>query len=175
MKARLGSLEITVVKGDISKSQADAIVNAANSHLWMGAGVAGAIKRRGGTIIEEEAMVKGPIDPGQAVITSGGKLKAKFVVHCAGMPPSGKATAENVAASVEQGLELADEKGVDSIAVPAIGSGVGGLSYEESTSAILEGISNFEGRSDSLKKIILVACGDDAKEVFEQQISSLEQ
>lgn len=175
MRRKLGSLEISVVKGDISESEADAIVNAANSHLWMGAGVAGAIKRRGGTIIEEEAMAKGPINPGQAVITSGGKLKASFVVHCAGMPPSGKATAENVASSVEQGLELADKKKVTSIAIPAIGAGVGGLNYDESTSAILEGVSRFEDRSESLEEIILVAYGDDAKEVFEKYVKSLEQ
>ncbi|MFO7836728.1 MAG: macro domain-containing protein [Candidatus Thorarchaeota archaeon] len=175
MKRILGSLEISVVKGDISESDADAIVNAANSRLWMGAGVAGAIKRRGGTIIEEEAMVKGPINPGEAVITSGGKLKAKNVVHCAGMAPNRKATTEYVADSVKAGLELADTKGAQTIAIPAIGAGVGGLDYEQSASAILEGISEFASEAESLKKIILVAYSDDAKEVFEQQIEHLEQ
>ena len=82
-----GPLRLHIVEGDITTSRAEAIVNAANSELWMGAGVAGAIKARGGQEIEREAMALGPISPGQAVITSGGRLPAKHVIHAAAMGP----------------------------------------------------------------------------------------
>ncbi|HXX59251.1 MAG TPA: macro domain-containing protein, partial [Dehalococcoidales bacterium] len=73
--------EIHVYLGDISNFEADALVNAANNHLWMGAGVAGALKRAGGQQIEEAAMRQGPVEIGQAVVTGAGHLKAKYVIH----------------------------------------------------------------------------------------------
>src|ERR671924_1880163 len=76
-----------VVQGDITEFTVDAIVNAANNHLWMGAGVAGAIKHRGGQIIEDEAVRQGPIPVGEAVVTGGGSLKARYVIHAAAMGP----------------------------------------------------------------------------------------
>src|SRR5256885_16286210 len=78
-------IRIDIVEGDISAQDTDAIVNAANNHFWMGAGVAGAIKRRGGEAIEAEAMRQGPVEPGECVITSGGRLAATHVIHAAVM------------------------------------------------------------------------------------------
>ena len=77
-------MTITLQQSDITKVEVDAIVNAANNYLWMGAGVAGAIKQKGGKIIEEEAVSQGPIEVGDAVITSGGNLPVKYVIHAAG-------------------------------------------------------------------------------------------
>src|SRR5207248_11157324 len=80
---RQASLETE--RGDISQARVDAVVNAANNHLWMGAGVAGALKRAGGAEIEREAVAKGPVAIGEAVVTTGGELYAKYVIHAAGL------------------------------------------------------------------------------------------
>ncbi|MGB3093303.1 MAG: macro domain-containing protein, partial [Candidatus Zixiibacteriota bacterium] len=85
MQKKLGRIEIKLVQGDITEQEIDAVVNAANNHLWMGVGVAGAIKRKGGIEIEREAMSKGPIPVGEAVVTKAGSLKAKYVIHAAVM------------------------------------------------------------------------------------------
>src|SRR5512143_2233224 len=81
----IGRLRLTVVLGDIAEQATDAVVNAANNHLWMGAGVAGAIKARGGEEIERDAMKLGPIEPGEAVTTTAGRLKARYCIHAAAM------------------------------------------------------------------------------------------
>ena len=125
---KVGRATVDLVQGDIADLDVDAIVNAANNALWMGAGVAGAIKRKGGTVIEEEAVAQGPIQIGEAVVTSGGALKARHVVHAAGMGQDLKTDADKVAASTRSSLQRAEEKGIRSIAFPAIGTGVGGLS-----------------------------------------------
>ena len=125
---KVGQATVDLVQGDIADLEVDAIVNAANNALWMGAGVAGAIKRKGGAVIEEEAVAQGPIPVGEAVVTSGGALKARYVVHAAGMGQDLKTDADKVAASTRNSLVRAEEKGIRSIAFPAIGTGVGGLS-----------------------------------------------
>ena len=78
-------MELEVVEGDITELDVDAVANAANNELWMGAGVAGAIKRAGGSEIEREAVAQAPIAVGQAIATGGGNLRAKHVVHAAVM------------------------------------------------------------------------------------------
>src|SRR5215813_8173863 len=81
----VGETSIETQQGDISQAAVDAVVNAANNHLWMGAGVAGALKRAGGSEVEREAVAKGPVEIGEAVVTSGGALPAKYVIHAAVM------------------------------------------------------------------------------------------
>ena len=125
---RVGRATVETVQGDITEMDVDAIVNAANNYLWMGAGVAGAIKRKGGESIEEEAVSQGPVPVGSAVVTSGGALKARHVIHAAGMGQDLKTDADKVAAATLSSLIVAGEHGIASIAFPAIGSGVGGLS-----------------------------------------------
>ena len=85
MEIMIGSAIISILQGDITAVEADAIVNAANNRLWMGGGVAGAIKRKGGKSIEDEAVRLGPIPIGEAVATTAGNLNAKYVIHAAGM------------------------------------------------------------------------------------------
>jgi O-acetyl-ADP-ribose deacetylase (regulator of RNase III) len=165
---QIGEVIIRAHQGDITDLHVDAIVNAANSDLWMGSGVAGAIKMKGGYKIEEEAMALGPISPGQAVITSGGFLDAKYVIHCAGMPPGGDAKIEFVSLSVEMGLNLAKMKKLKTVAIPAIGAGVGGLSYHDSWSAILESLSKVVIKAESLESILLVTHGLEAFEELTQ-------
>ncbi len=158
----IGGIRIRVIQGDITDLEVDAIVNAANSDLWMGSGVAGAIKRRGGEEIEKEAMAQGPIRPGEAVATTAGRLPAKRVIHCAGMPPGGRARTEYVRSSVKMALELAAAEGLSTVAFPAIGAGVGGLGTDESTRAILEGVAAASRTVSNVREVILVGYSDRA-------------
>ena len=106
-------MQLDVVEGDIAELEVDAIANAANNQLWMGAGVAGAIKRAGGSEIEAEAMAQGPIEVGEAVATSGGSLHASHVIHGAVMGQDLRTNADLVARTTRRVLEVADELGVD--------------------------------------------------------------
>lgn len=127
---KIGRLQLTVTRGDITEQPTDAIVNAANNHLWMGAGVAGAIKARGGADIEREAMKLGPIEPGQAVTTSAGRLKARYCIHAAAMGQDLAPSADLLAKATRSALAEAARLNVDSVALPALGTGVGGFPVE---------------------------------------------
>lgn len=118
---------ISVVKGDITGLKVDAIVNAANSHLWMGSGVAGAIKRKGGQAIEDEAVAKGPIPVGEAVATGAGALAARYVIHAAAMGQDLITDEFKVQNATRNALRRARELGIGSVAFPALGTGVGGF------------------------------------------------
>lgn len=120
-------MQIEVVQGDITKMAVDAIVNAANNHFWMGAGVAGAIKRAGGVEIEQEAMAKGPAPVGEAIVTSAGRLPAKWVIHAAAMGQDLQTDAQKIRAATLNSLRRAEEIGARSVAFPALGTGVGGF------------------------------------------------
>ena len=156
MEKRIGDVLVKTYMGDITELAVDAIANAANSDLWMGSGVAGAIKSKGGQQIEDEALSMGPIRPGEAVMTTAGALPSKYVIHCAGMPPGGKATYWKVLSSVQVALNIASSHNLSSVAFPAIGAGVGGLSEEESAKAIVEGIAYYAKSAQSVKEITLV-------------------
>ncbi len=124
---RIGRKCLVLSQGDITECDADAVVNAANNHLWMGAGVAGAIKRKGGASIESEAVAQGPIPVGEAVITGAGFLRARHVIHAAGMGQDLRTSEDDVEACTAASLRRAEENALSSIAFPAIGTGVGGL------------------------------------------------
>ncbi len=124
-------MQIEVVEGDITALEVDAIANAANDRLWMGGGVAGAIKRAGGTEIENEATAKGPIPLGTAVETGAGRLPIRYVIHGAVMGQDLQTTADLVAQTTRSCLALADELGAETLALPAFGTGVGGFPLEE--------------------------------------------
>ncbi len=120
-------LTLEVVDDDIAAQTTDAIVNAANNAFWMGSGVAGAIKSRGGKSIEDEAMAQGPVEPGQCVLTSAGRLKAKYVIHAAVMGQDLQTSATLIETATRNTLQLAESGGLASIAFPAFGTGVGGF------------------------------------------------
>src|SRR5918992_207088 len=124
-------MELEVVDGDITALDVDAIANAAKNVLWMGAGVAGAIKRAGGEEIEREAVSKGPIEVGDAVATGAGRLHAKHVIHGAVMGQDLETNADLVRRTTRRCLEVAEEVGAESLAFPAFGTGVGGLPFDE--------------------------------------------
>jgi len=117
--------KIVLIQGDITDSETDAIVNAANNHLWMGSGVAGAIKGKGGVEIEKEAMSKGPIPVGEAVVTSAGNLKAKYVIHAVVMSQDLQTNEKYIRTATLNSLKRAEELKLSSIAFPALGTGVG--------------------------------------------------
>ncbi|HYM65767.1 MAG TPA: macro domain-containing protein [Patescibacteria group bacterium] len=105
----------------------DAIVNAANNDLVLGGGVAGAIRRRGGPAIQAECDAHGPIEVGQAAITSGGALRARHVIHAASMRLGGGTTARSLRSAMDEAFRLARENGIRSIAIPAVGTGIAGF------------------------------------------------
>src|SRR5205807_664283 len=121
---RIGDIDITLKQGDITDEAADAIVNAANNELVLGAGVAGAIAKRGGPSIQAECDAIGPINVGQAAVTGAGRLKAQYVLHAASMHLGGRTTPEALRSSIDSCLALAAERGIRSLAVPAVGTGI---------------------------------------------------
>lgn len=123
----IGAATLDVVQGDITMQAVDAIVNAANDHLWMGGGVAGAIKRRGGVAIEKEAMAQAPIPIGTCVLTSAGELPATRVIHAAVMGQDLHTNADSIARATAEVLRMADYEEMRSVALPAFGTGVGGF------------------------------------------------
>ncbi|MER3409256.1 MAG: hypothetical protein C4306_03930 [Thermoleophilia bacterium] len=160
----MAALELEVVEGDITALEVDAIANAANNRLWMGAGVAGAIKRAGGDEIEREAVAKGPIQVGDAVATGAGRLKARYVIHGAVMGQDLRTSAELIERTTRRCLEVADELGCSSIALPAFGTGVGGFPIEECARIMVAVARSFQ--PTSLRKAIFAVLGAEAAQAF---------
>ena len=157
-------MKLEVVEGDIAAIAVDAVANAANNHLWMGAGVAGAIKRAGGEEIEQEAMAQGPIEVGDAVATGAGRLPARWVIHAAVMGQDLRTDAELVRRTTRSCLELADELGLESLALPAFGTGVGGFPLEECARIMIGETRAFPARS--LGRVVFAVFGPEAERTF---------
>jgi O-acetyl-ADP-ribose deacetylase (regulator of RNase III) len=164
---KVGMGRIVLVEGDITLQQVDAIVNAANSSLQLGSGVAGAIRERGGPRVQAECDAHGPIEVGEAAITAAGDLAARFVVHAAGMALGGQASEESVRSSVRRSFELARERGCRSVAIPAVGAGVGGLSLQRCAEISIEEARRHLDAPDPLDEIRFVLFGEPAYRVFE--------
>lgn len=158
---------IVLVEGDITLEETDAVVNAANSALRLGTGVAGAIASRGGSSIQAECDAIGPIGVGEAAVTGAGDLPARYVIHAAGMPPGGQADEDSVRSSLRASLERAREKGCRTIAVPAIGAGVGGFSLQRCAEISLEEAREHLAGETSLEEVRFVLFGEPAYRVFE--------
>jgi O-acetyl-ADP-ribose deacetylase (regulator of RNase III) len=171
---KLGAVEIELKMGDISEIAADAIVNAANNQLWMGSGVAGALKRRGGKEIEEEAVKKGPIKVGQAVETTTGKLPARWVIHAAAMGQDLKPTSRSIAEATENSFILADKLGAVSIAFPALGTGVGGFSVAECARLMLEAVQKLSPNLKNVRKIFFALFDPGGYKAFEEELRRMQ-
>ena len=157
-------MQLEAVEGNIAELEVDAIANAANNHLWMGAGVAGAIKGAGGAEIEREAVAKGPIEIGDAVATGAGSLPARYVIHGAVMGQDLRTDADTIARTTTRVLEVADEVGARSLALPAFGTGVGGFPLEECAAIMVEAVRAHE--PSGLERVVFAVYGDDAEEAF---------
>lgn len=166
-----GEIEIRIVLGDITESSCDAIVNAANNHLWMGSGVAGAIKRKGGDEIEKEAVAKGPIQPGEAIATGAGKLAAKYVIHAAGMGQDLRTSEHLVRQSTLSSMMVADDLDLKSIAFPAIGTGVGGFDPYECAKIMIDAVRSYS--ASTLRNVEFVLFDEKSMIAFEKALSEL--
>ncbi len=166
-------VQIEALHGDITKLEVDAIVNAANTHLYMGGGVAGAIKRAGGEEIEKEAVKKGPIKIGEAIVTSAGKLKAKFVIHAPTMELDFKTDEEKVRKAMIAALKKAEELGIESIAFPALGTGVGGLPKDLVAKIMVEELKKHIELGTKLKKVIFADINKEQVDFFKKEIEAL--
>lgn len=171
MEKEFNQLTIELLKGDITTLEVDGIVNAANNHLWMGGGVAGAIKRKGGAIIEREAVAQGPIPVGEAVVTSAGSLPAQYVIHAAGMGQDLRTDVEKIRLSTENSLKRAAEKTMSSIAFPAIGTGVGGFSAEECARIMIDAVIRHSQEDTSVKRVIFALFDEGSYRSFERVLS----
>jgi O-acetyl-ADP-ribose deacetylase (regulator of RNase III) len=158
---------IVLREGDITDQEVDAIVNAANSDLVLGAGVAGAIRQKGGPTIQEECDRIGPIEVGGAAVTGAGDLPARFVIHAAGMPPGGVATEESVRSAMRRSLELAREKQCRTVAVPAIGAGIAGFPLQRCAEILLEEARAHLEAGGGVEEIRFVLFGEPTIRVFE--------
>lgn len=158
-------MRLEVVEGDITELEVDAIANAANNALWMGSGVAGAIKRAGGDEIEREAVALGPIEVGGAVATRAGRLPAKHVIHGAVMGQDLRTDDELVRLTTQRCLELAEELRCRSLALPAFGTGVGGFPLEDCARIMVSTARAYE--PTSLERVVFAVFADDARRAFE--------
>jgi O-acetyl-ADP-ribose deacetylase len=161
-------IELSVVDSDITALEVDAIANAANNALWMGSGVAGAIKRAGGEEIEREAVAKGPIEVGEAVATGAGRLQATWVIHGAVMGQDLQTDADLVRRTTGSCLRVADELGAESLALPAFGTGVGGFPLDECAAIVVEAVRSYEPRS--LRRVVFAVFGEDAARAFREAL-----
>jgi len=165
--------KIEIRQGDLTEMDSDAIVNAANNDLKLGGGVAGAIRQKGGPQIQAECDTIGMIPVGGAAITSGGKLKARHVIHAASMQLGGRTSAQSLRTSTAHALRIAAQNGLKSIAFPAVGTGIAGFPLRECAEIMLrETARHFEG-STSLERVHFVLFDREARQVFEEVFAEM--
>jgi O-acetyl-ADP-ribose deacetylase len=160
--------KIVILQGDLTEMDVDAIVNAANNDLQLGGGVAGAIRRKGGETIQRECDAIGSIPIGGAAITAGGKLRARFVIHAASMQLGGATTALALRSSTAHSLRIAAERGLRSIAFPAVGTGIAGFPIPECARIMLREVVEQLRKPTSLEKIYFVLFDAQALSDFEK-------
>lgn len=163
-------VKIEVYHGDITQLELDALVNAASNRLWMGGGVAGALKRVGGKEIEDEAVKKGPIPVGEAVVTGAGKLKARYIIHAAVMGQDLKTDAEKIRQATRNSLLRGDELGIKSIVFPALGTGVGGFPLDECARIMISEVRQYSAEETGLNRVVFVLFDQPACQVFKQEL-----
>jgi O-acetyl-ADP-ribose deacetylase (regulator of RNase III) len=160
--------KVVILQGDLTEMGTDAIVNAANNDLQLGGGVAGAIRRKGGESIQKECNEIGTIPLGGAAITSGGKLKARYVIHAASMSLGGMTTAKNLRSSTAHSLRIAAENGLKTIAFPAVGTGIAGFPMRECAEIMLdETVKHLKGAT-TLEKVHFVLFDRPSLREFEE-------
>jgi len=170
MKANIGNCVLELVEGDITEMETDAIVNAANAHLTLGGGVAGAIRRKGGPEIQKECNKIGGTFVGGAVITTGGNLKAKYVIHAVG-PRMGEGNEdEKLQNATINSLKLADEHQLKSISFPAISTGIFGFPIQRCAEIMLRNTIEYLKGETSLEKVVFCLYGQDSYKIFENQL-----
>ena len=179
MSWRSGSLTVEVLQGDLTQQDVDAVVNAANNDLELGGGVAGAIARAGGPQIQAECRRIGPIEVGDAAITVAGTLQARYVIHAASMRLGGRTSPESLRGSTRRSLEIAKDKGLRSIAFPAVGTGIAHFPMDECARIMLEEVVAHSRNPSSIREVRFVLFGADAESAFRveagRQLAATEQ
>ncbi len=173
MKLDINGKTLEIAQGDITAQDTDAIVNAANSQLVMGGGVAGAIRHAGGPAIQEDCNRKAPCPIGGAAITTGGNLRARHVIHAVG-PRMGEGDEDNKLRNAAlNSLEVASENGLKSISLPAISTGIFGFPLERATRIMLEAAVGFLHGVSSLELVVFVLYSDGDYRIFEDTLRKL--
>ena len=169
----LNATRVRVIRGDITEAPVDAIVNAANSHLRHGGGVAGAIVRKGGSIIQEESDRIGYVPVGESAITTAGRLPAHYVMHTVG-PRWGEGDEEvKLRSAVRNTLELAEKEGFATIAMPAISAGIFGFPKDRCARIMLHEIAEFAPGARGVKGIDLYLMDPEIIGLFAQELSRI--
>ncbi len=158
---------VVIISGDLVEQEVDAIVNAANNDLQLGGGVAGAIRRAGGPSIQDECDAHGPVKVGEAAITHAGKLHARFVIHAASMALGGRASRTSLKSSMDHVFRLAQQNHVNTIAVPAVGTGIAGFPIDECARVMAESLNNSLSEGWQVNEVRFVLFGEDSKHAFE--------
>jgi O-acetyl-ADP-ribose deacetylase (regulator of RNase III) len=164
-------ITLSLVQGDITTATTDAIVNAANNRFWMGSGVAGAIKAAGGEVIEQEAMKKGPVIPGEAVATTAGTLRFKYIIHAAVMGQDLRTSDKLVRQATVSSLVLGDQLKLRSIAFPAFGTGVGGFPIKACAKIMTTVARNFGDMTQNIEQVVFYLFDDVAYTIFNEELS----
>ncbi|NVM29742.1 MAG: macro domain-containing protein [Candidatus Helarchaeota archaeon] len=170
MKVTINKSELELIHGDLTEQDTDAIVNAANARLILGGGVAGAIRNKGGPKIQEECNKIGGTFVGGAVITTGGNLKARHVIHAVG-PRMGEGNEdEKLKNATLNSLKVADENNLNSIAFPAISTGIFGFPIERCANIMLSTTSEYLSGETGLQKVVFCLWGKEALSTFEYEL-----
>jgi len=173
MKAELRNTILEVIEADITEMETDAIVNAANAQLILGAGVAGAIRRKGGPKIQEQCNQIGGTFTGGAVITDAGNLKAKYVIHAVG-PRIGEGNEDQKLKNATlNSLKLADQNNIKSISFPAISTGIFGYPINRCAKIMLDTTIKYIKGSTTLNKVVFCLFGRDNYKIFEKQLKQI--
>ena len=170
MKVDIAASAVELCQGDITESHTDAIVNAANAQLILGGGVAGAIKTRGGPTIQQQCNQIGETFVGGAVITGGGNLNAKYVIHAVG-PRMGEGNEdEKLRNATLNSLKLADENKIKTISLPAISTGIFGFPIQKCAEIMLRTTIGYLKGETAIEKVVFCLFKQSDYEIFEQQL-----
>ena len=165
--------KVILQQGDITEADVDVVVNAANTRLQLGAGVAGAIRRKGGPTIQQECDVLGPVSLGEAALTSGGQLKARYVIHAASMHLGGLTSEDSLRDATVNSLKRAVEKQLTSIAFPAIGTGVAGFPIQRCAQVMLEEVKQHLNSATTLERVLFILFDLPALQTFQQTLIAM--
>ena len=163
----MSATKVVIFTGDLVEQEVDAIVNAANNDLMLGGGVAGAIRRAGGPVIQDECHAHGPVSVGEAAITGAGSLRARYVLHAASMALGGRTTRDSLRSSMDGVFRLAREHEVETIAVPAVGTGIAGFPIDECGRVMAESLHLALSEGWQATEVRFVLFNDDVKTPFE--------
>lgn len=166
------STVIEVLDTDITQLEVDAIANAANTHLAHGGGVAGAISRAGGPVVQRESDALAPIGLGEAVETTAGDMPSRWVIHAATMGMDGRTDAEVIRRATASTLRLADELGARTLALVAFGTGVGGFPVPEAAAIEAEQVRAHLAGGSGLERVVFAVRGEAARAAFEAAVSA---